>query len=190
MVRLLILGLLGLRPMSGYEIQQYLQVNKVDEWSDILPGSIYHALKKLTSEGLIELEATEQTGMRTKAIYAITAAGRAEFRKLLREAWQVPPRSLPGDFYLLLGFVDDLPRDEVLKAMQDQLARLESALANWNAGEKAKEAVMGFLPEPIRVTFDNGREHMEADMKMLRRLLEILPHQPQMNRNVPKMEEE
>lgn len=190
MVRLLTLGLLGLRPMSGYEIQQYLQMNKVDQWSDILPGSIYHALKKLSGEGLIQLQATEQTGMRTKAIYAITEAGRAEFRKLLREAWQIPPRSLPGDFYLLLGFVDDLPRDEVLAALREQIAKLEEALANWLEGMRLKEEAMGPLPDVIRVTFENGREHMEADLKLLRYLLESLPNQPELNRNFPSMEEE
>jgi len=190
MVRLLILGLLGLRPMSGYEIQQYLQLNRVDEWSDILPGSIYHALKKLTSEGLIQLDSTEQTGMRTKAIYAITESGRIEFRTLLREAWQTPPRSLPGDFYMLLGFVDDLPREEVLAALQEQVAKLEAALHRWNEGMKAKEAAIGFLPPTILATFENGRAHMEADLKFLRLLIETLPQTPLLDRNFPPMEEQ
>ena len=45
MVRLLVLGLLQFKPLSGYEIQQILQVSQIDVWAGILPGSIYHALK-------------------------------------------------------------------------------------------------------------------------------------------------
>lgn len=190
MVRLLILGLLGQRPMSGYEIQQFLEVSKVDQWSDVLPGSIYHALKKLTSEGMTSLYATEQTGMRTKAIYAITDAGREEFRKLLRKAWQVPPRSLPSDFYMLLTFVDDLPREEVLAALREQVAQLESARANWLEGLRQKEQALGFMPPVVRATFANGQAHIEADLKFLRYLIETLPQTEPLNRIVPKMEEE
>lgn len=190
MVRLLILGLLGFRPMSGYAIQQYLQLNKVDQWSDILPGSIYHALKKLTSEGLILHQATEQTGMRTKAIYALTETGREEYRRLLREAWKTPPRSLPSDFYMLLSFVDDLPREEVLQSLKDSIAQLEQALSNWQAGLAAKEAAMGFLPPIIQATFAHGQEHMEADLRFLRYLVETLPQAPPINRDLPTMEEE
>lgn len=190
MVRLLILGLLSLRPMSGYQIQQYLQLSKVDQWSDILPGSIYHALKKLDSDGLITLQSTEQTGMRTKAIYAITEAGRQEYRRLLREAWRTPPRSLPSDFYLLLSFVDDLPRAEVIQSLQDSIAQLEEALANWQAGLAAKEAAMGFLPPIIKATFAHGETRMEADLRFLRYLVETLPQTLPINRDLPKMEEE
>lgn len=189
MVRLMILGLMALRPMSGYEIQQLLQISQVDQWSEILPGSIYHALKKLSSEGLIELASTEQTGMRTKAIYAITEAGRTEFRKLLREAWQVPPRSLPGDFYLLLNFIDDLPRSEVLEALQAQIAKLEEALAQWEAGRDAKAEAMGGLPPTMAAMFTNGREHMEADLRLLRCLVESLPEMSELDRQLPPLEE-
>ncbi|MBY6276716.1 MAG: PadR family transcriptional regulator [Symbiobacterium thermophilum] len=171
-VRLVILGLLNQRPMSGYEIQQLLQVSRIDQWSDILPGSIYHALKKMAAEGLVALAGTEQTGMRTKAIFEITDAGRAEYRRVLREAWSQVPRSLPGDFYLLLSFAHDMPRADLLAALRELIARLEERLAQWEEGRAAKAAAVGDLPPPIRAAFDNGREHMEADLRFLRRLLE------------------
>lgn len=172
MVRLVILGLLNQRPMSGYEIQQMLQISRIDQWSDILPGSIYHALKKMAEEGLVALAGTEQTGMRTKAIFRITESGRSEYRRLLREAWRQLPRSLPGDFYLLLSFADDMPRAELEAALQELIARLEERLQQWEGGRAAKAAAMGGLPPLVAAAFDNGREHMEADLRLLRRLLD------------------
>src|SRR5690242_79824 len=73
--RLFVLGLLSFHPMSGYAIQHYLHLNRAEQWAAILPGSIHHALKKLVAEGFVRLQSTEQTGYRTKVIYAITPAG-------------------------------------------------------------------------------------------------------------------
>jgi DNA-binding PadR family transcriptional regulator len=88
LTRLFVLGLLTWRPLSGYEMQVILQLNQTERWAGILPGSIYHALKKLAAEGMVVLQATEQVGNRAKAIYAISwrAAG-----------WQMPLAwRLPG----------------------------------------------------------------------------------------------
>ncbi len=51
MTRLMVLGMLRTKPMSGYEMQQLMQVSEVDKWAGILPGSIYHALKKMDKRG-------------------------------------------------------------------------------------------------------------------------------------------
>ena len=56
MTRLMVLGLLKSKPMSGYEIQQILTKSQSDSWAGILPGSIYHALKKMEKEGLVEIK--------------------------------------------------------------------------------------------------------------------------------------
>jgi DNA-binding PadR family transcriptional regulator len=190
MTRLVILGLLCRQPLSGYQIQRLLQLSRTDQWAEILPGSIYHALKKLTADGLVQLQATERTGFRTKAIYAITAAGREEFRKLLREAWRTPHRTLPATLYAALNFVDDLPQSEVQTAIAEQISALEAELASWNAGEAAKEQAMGGLPPFLRAAFANGREHMEADLRFLRHLHQILPTLPETQWPIPTFEEE
>ena len=84
MVRLILLGMLKIRPLSGYEIQQVLQTSQTDVWAGVLPGSIYHALKKMDKEGLVEVDSLEKTGHRIKAIYKITEKGLTEFKRLGR----------------------------------------------------------------------------------------------------------
>lgn len=190
MVRLLILGLLSRRPMYGYEVQQYLQMTRSDQWAGILVGSIYHALKKMEGEGLLEIQALEQTGHRTRAVYAITAAGRAEFRHLLRETWRTPSRTLPSALYTALTFLPDLPRAEVLQAIDEQIAALERELADWDAGEAAKAQ---YAPDPtglMTALFANGRAHYNADLTLLRQVRETLPRLPEMNWEIPPLEEE
>lgn len=46
MTKLLVLGLLD-GAMSGYDLQQKLGGADAEQWGGVLPGSIYHALKKL-----------------------------------------------------------------------------------------------------------------------------------------------
>ncbi len=177
LTRLLVLGLLKQQPMSGYEIQHLLLCSKTEQWADVLPGSVYHALKKLASEELVVLQATEQTGNRAKAIYAITPKGEEEFRRLLREAWQVPVLHFPSGLYAALTFVEELPQEEVLHSLDEQIGALEAELATWNAGERIKSEVAA-MPDYLHALFANGREHIEIDLRLLRHLKELLPSSP------------
>jgi len=189
LVRLFVLGLLLRRPMSGYEVQRILQLNRTDLWAGILSGSIYHALKKLEAEELVTLRVTEQSGNRTRAIYAITERGETEYRSLLREAWRSPSPHFPSGLYAALGFADDLPREEVLALLDVHIAALEDQLAVWNAGEHEKGALAGPLPGYVGAIFDNGREHMHTDLRFLRHLRETLPSEPRLTAEIPPLPE-
>jgi DNA-binding PadR family transcriptional regulator len=87
--RLLILGAVrGFQPVHGYDVRRELLRWHADEWANIAPGSVYHALKKLADEGLLREVATEQVGGRpARTRYEITARGEAEFQDLLRRYW-------------------------------------------------------------------------------------------------------
>jgi DNA-binding PadR family transcriptional regulator len=187
LTRLFVLGLLLRRPMSGYEVQRILQLNRIDLWAGILSGSIYHALKKLEAEGLVTLSVTEQSGNRTRAIYAIAPKGEAEYRSLLREAWRSPSPHFPSGLYAALGFADDLPREEVLTLLDAHIAALEDQLAVWNAGEHEKVALAGPLPGYVGAIFDNGREHMQTDLRFLRQLRASLPSEPRLAAEIPPL---
>ena len=189
--RLLVLGLLSLRPMSGYAIQQYLALNQTEQWAGVLPGSIYHALKKLAAERLVALQTTERTGNRLRAIYAITPAGEQEFRQLLREAWSAPGLHFPIGLYAAMNFLEALPREEITAALDKHIGKLRAEIEVWNAGERAK---LGNLPpalhEYVRLSFANGREHMETDLRLLRSLRELIPALPHLSLEPPVLEEQ
>jgi DNA-binding PadR family transcriptional regulator len=181
LTRLFVLGLLVQQPMAGYAIQVILQLSQTQQWARVLPGSVYHALKKLADEGFVVLQGTEQAGNRSKAIYAITPEGKAGFRKLLKEAWSVPVLHFPAELYAALSFLDDLSREEIVHAIDEQIAALESELAHWNEGESKKaEFMQAPLPDYLRALFANGREHMEVDLRFLRYLRETIPSAPRL----------
>lgn len=178
LTRLAVLGCLMQWPMSGYQIQLILQVSQTEQWAGILPGSVYHALKKLEKEGLVLLKGTEKTGNRLKSIYEITPAGKEEFTKLLKEAWQTPCLHFPSNIYGALSFLDTLQLEEVLPLIEKQIGALKDELDEWNSGETAKARFYHTeLPDYMKAVFENGRKHIELDIELLKKLQKTLPRE-------------
>jgi len=171
--RLMVLGLLNETPKHGYEIQKWLEESRTAIWADVLPGSIYHALQQLQKEGFIEVRETSQTGHRLRAVYAITPAGLEELQRLLRAALQQAPRAFPTQFYTALTFLEKLPRAAALASIEALIPQLEREIEAWNHGEAVKNELIA-LPVHVQAMFVNGREHLEADLRMLHRLYELL----------------
>lgn len=168
-IRLLVLGLLMRSPQHGYDLQKALAGPAFALWAEVLPGSIYHALKALEREGFVSVPRIERSGHRLKAVYAITPAGRAEFFKLLSAEWALPPVSLPTSLYLRIAFSELIPRPEMATAAQALLARLDEVRARWDREERAL-GEQGVVPAHLRVFFDNARDHLEADARLLQSL--------------------
>lgn len=90
--RLLVLGLVRwLGPVHGYLVRRELDSWRMPGVAEIGAGSIYHALKRLTADGGIEVVGTESVDARpARTTYRITAKGESEFQRILREKlWEV-----------------------------------------------------------------------------------------------------
>lgn len=171
-IRLVVLGLLMRAPQHGYELQKALGAPPFSPWAEVHPGSIYHALKALERERLVTVPRVERKGHRLKAVYAITGPGRAEFFRLLAAEWRAPPLSLPGSLYARLAFAELLPRDDLSAAAAGLVGALGDLRARWDQEERAL-AEQGVLPAHLRVFFENAREHLDADERLLRSLARL-----------------
>lgn len=172
-----ILGLLTARPLSGYDIQQHLELSAAEHWADILPGSIYYALNKLERQGFVAVESIERTGRRERATFRLTDAGHGELRGLLRKALNTPVRVMPSLLYTALSFIHELEKTEVIAALDAEIARLEGDIAYTLQGEQVKVKVEG-APPFMAAIFANSRAHLEADLALLRHLRATLPDAP------------
>jgi len=117
--RLMILGLVNwMEPVHGYDVRRELLSWNADKWAKIQPGSIYHALKKMTEEGLLEEASTEQVGARPeRTTYKITVRGKDAFETMLREQWwEIQTGSDP--FTAAFAFLPALPRKEAVAALR------------------------------------------------------------------------
>lgn len=169
LTRLVILSLLQERPMHGYELQQIIQDQKLEQWTDILSGSIYFALTQMEKEELIRTEAEERTGNRIRKIYAITDLGKEAFLQLLREALTSPPHSLKSSFSLALGIAHALPVEERAKILRQNIRNLEELRQVWKTGQAIKSKYHPVL----KALFENDLELIDRDLRFLQDLMLI-----------------
>lgn len=125
--RLLILGWVRwAQPVHGYDVRRELLSWHADEWANVAPGSIYHALKKLAGEGLLREVATERVGARpARTRYEITEAGEREFQSLLREYWWEYRQPI-DPFLAAFGFLPALPPREAAAALRNRARQLRA----------------------------------------------------------------
>src|SRR5437588_6448845 len=120
-----ILGLLSQGEMHGYEIKRTLAERRMDWWADIQTGSIYAGLERLAAESLVTAGRVEQGGGPKRRRYRITAAGRKELTRLLREAWVAPGRAARS-VDVAMCFLWQLEADEIADLLDDRLRNLEA----------------------------------------------------------------
>lgn len=87
-IRLLILGVFHAHGRThGYAVHRELSSWKVEMWTSVKVGSIYHALKQLTKEGKLQEAGTEASSKGPgRTTFELTDSGREEFISLLEEA--------------------------------------------------------------------------------------------------------
>ncbi|WP_026263317.1 PadR family transcriptional regulator [Paenibacillus sanguinis] len=149
MTRLLVLGILDVQPMSGYDIQQALQMTDAERWGGVLIGSIYHALKKMEQEGYVAVTSIEQTGHRQKAIYSITDTGRTYLQTLIKDSLRASSVLYPSTLYSGLSFYEKLSAEECRKALEEQRVALNDEYMAVKRGLEAKDAAMQHIIPPM-----------------------------------------
>lgn len=105
-----VLGLLALRPMSGYDIKQSVDRTIRHFWAASY-GQIYPELKRLEAAGWVE-GTDGSRGARSRRLYSITVTGRAELRGWLYGA--ETRIELRDESLLRLFFADTLPQEHAL----------------------------------------------------------------------------
>lgn len=125
MIKTLILYYLSIKPTHGYEIQKYIQINKMDEWTKIQSGSIYYALAKLEKDGLIQLQKEENIGAKVRKIYYITDKGREALKELLVEEFSRPIYNIGADKFVTYPFINGIERGVLLETVKEHVLELK-----------------------------------------------------------------
>ncbi len=115
-----LLGLLDIKPMSGYDIRNNLRISLDSLWTASY-GQIYPALHKLAAEGLVEA-VNEPTGSRERIVYHLTDAGRQQFRDWLNQPVEYLPTRDPFRFWA--SYLDSLS-EETVRSTIDRHIRLQ-----------------------------------------------------------------
>src|SRR5215213_541698 len=120
-----LLGLLAVRPKSGYDLTKEFESSLRFVWY-ARHSQIYPELRRLREDGLID---EAERGPRGRTAYAITTAGRAALHDWL--IGTEPDRSERDEAYLRLFFLWTLRREEANAYVERELAWHRAGLSTY-----------------------------------------------------------
>jgi len=131
------LALLAEAPMHPYEMYQLLMARHEDRLVKVRPGTLYHAVARLESDGLLEATGTDRDGRRPeRTTYRITDDGRAALSQRLAGMLSEAVNEYPV-FPHAIAEAHNLPSDVVLELLDIRLAALDEQLAFLAEGREA-----------------------------------------------------
>jgi PadR family transcriptional regulator AphA len=151
-----ILGMLGWRPMSGYEIKTIVDKSTRFFWAASY-GQIYPELRKLSAAGLIDGKASPQGGRR-RNVYRLTPSGRKELQAWLGVDADV--FELRDEGLLKLFFAEAAGSDAAIRALEAKRREHERVLAHLETIE-AKGGPKGFAHLVLRYGIECNRWQAE-----------------------------
>ncbi len=118
-----LLGLLTIEPMSGYDLGQTVRTSIGHFWNESY-GQIYPNLKKLAAAGLVTGKTEKQKGKPDRQIYSITKKGRERLAAWLKVE---PQPEIPRNELLLKLFFAVQADPEDIAGFVERMARSEGA---------------------------------------------------------------
>ena len=129
-VRTLCLAILYFGDSTGYEIKKLSMEGKYSHFVDASFGSIYPALARLESEGMVTCREETQPGKPPRKVYSITDNGRSAFVDSLVEP--PAPDVFRSEFLLIAMCAEILPPQVIRQAIDTRLLQLQAEIDHLN----------------------------------------------------------
>jgi DNA-binding PadR family transcriptional regulator len=166
MLELAILGLLKERAMHGYQLKKRLAETLGSFWQ-VSYGSLYPALRRLQTDGAVEMIFPKEQIGRRKNVYRITEKGEALFTELLERAGT--EASEDNGFSVRLAFFKYLKPETRIRLLERRRAYLEGR------GSKLKESLRAYQERIDNYTLSLMNHELattETDIRWLDELIQ------------------
>ena len=172
-IRLFILGTLSASgPLHGHQIRQQAQNDRTEAWTDIQVGSVYGAIKRLASEGLIREVRTEKVGNRPeRTIYEITQEGRRSLAAIHDAALREIDHHY-DPFDLALAQARSMPEEDLAQVVANRIGALRVQLATQR---HVAEHADPYVNEAERLIIQHLITRTEAEIRWHTELAARLP---------------
>jgi Predicted transcriptional regulators len=169
-----ILGWLNVEPMTGYDLNQVIEISTQHFWSTS-QSQIYRTLSKIESRGWVAKEVIMQADRPPRKVYHITEAGQSEL-----ESWIVtfhkplPPR-IP--WLIQVFFAGQVSDEAIVSVLEKKLANLRQRLQKISASRAISASQFDEDEDPRDVfywmlTIDYGETNLQAQIDWIGRTLE------------------
>ncbi len=184
MVKTFILYFLSIKSTHGYEIQKYIQLNEMNDWTKIQSGSIYYALAKLDKEGLIKKIREENIGKKIRKIYEITDKGRDKLRKMLSDEWTKPIYTIQSDKFVTYPFISGMSKEALIHVVNKHIQQLEKQVTYLEKWKEIKVTDKSLNIE--KISFDMMLSSLSYQIKWHQALLNEIDTYIKISDNIKK----
>lgn len=162
--KFVILGLLSIKPLSGYDVKKLVNENISHFWAES-NGQLYPTLNQLLKENLIILDQKHQNGKKISNIYSITQEGLTTLKKWLGETTE--KKSTHRDEELLKLFFGKNSSPQVsIELLKKRQERVQKKLDQYIAIQKE---IATYKSSPHytywNLSLKNGICHAEAELR-------------------------
>ncbi len=176
---LAVLTLIGSGAKYGYEIDKILEERGYRNWVDIKFSSVYKALTKLESEGLIKGTKKDESSQPSRKTYSLSTKGRKVLRSQVEMCLKNPPHE-KSMFDLGMSAISLLSRDvalEVLRTYDEYLSeRLKFFKTNITQMKRARQSLSNANEKEsvvavVQALFERPYVRVKCERKWLRRII-------------------
>jgi DNA-binding PadR family transcriptional regulator len=171
--------------MHGHQIRRAAQLDHIDVWTDIKPGSLYGGLRRMAAEGLVRQLRTERPGGHPeRTVYEITEEGRHEL-EIHRSRALHDSRLRPDPVDLALAHVQGMAEESVIAAVQDRhgsLTQQRQSLLH------LRDLAEPYLTDLERLIFDHSLQRLQTELDWHDQVLSQLPKLLTANKQQPTTE--
>jgi DNA-binding PadR family transcriptional regulator len=161
--QLLLLGLLRIQKMHGYQLNDFLD-RRLHFITDLKRSTAYYTLGKLAEQAYISEETERQGNRPERRVYKLTEKGAGRFHDLLRANLGRFHRTFFRDDIGVL-FMSQLPAGEVHAALLKKRQEAQAAL------EAIGSHVDHDPDSPVQYVIEHQRAHLRTDLAWIDRLL-------------------
>jgi len=155
--KLLLLGLLRMHEMHGYQLNDFLDAS-LAVCVDLKKPTAYYLLNKMHQDGWIAVEEQQDGNRPVRRIYSITGEGERAFQRLLREnLGSYTAVQFSGDVGLV--FMDVLPDKELRNLLSQRRDNLEQKLAKVDSVPEH--------PGNFQLMIEHQARHLYAELQWL-----------------------
>lgn len=165
-----VLGCLNIRPMSAYEVKQFMAQSTQYFWMEH-EAQLYPTLKKLTADKLVSAkeEAAQKGGVRV--VYKITDKGLKAFRQWLNKKTENAPYR--NEFLLKLFFGNEMDKSVLHERIQEYKKEAQDNLSQLKAIREALTDIPAKRRPYILATITYGIHMMKAEIAWCNEVIQL-----------------
>lgn len=174
-----ILGLLSLKPHTGYDIKKYLDTEGRFIREPVHFSQLYRTLKSMEQDGLVHSVEETRAGRPDAKVYHLTPAGHELFVTWLRSPLKLSFRHQESELGMRLVFGSLLDKATLLRMLHNELEFRQDQIARFRNRDRTIQGVEtrnGVDPARVSylqdLTHELGSGQMDLYVSWLRRAIE------------------